>query len=225
MVKLMEGVVQIGTGKSLNKYDIPVQKAGKTGTTNGNTDGWFMGYTPELLAGTWVGCDDPFIRIYSGTSGGNEMALPKWGFFMKKVYDDKSLGYGKLTDFEEPAQMSKDPIYADQSFKDIINQGDSSNYQDQGNGDANDFIVDPSGDNKASGVPIESDFGDAKPVKKDTSKTKDKTETPPATTPKQQENLKDAKAVMPPPLKLGTDDKNKKPAKTDKPKPVKNNDY
>ena len=225
MVKLMEGVVQIGTGKSLNKYDIPVSKAGKTGTTNGNTDGWFMGYTPELLAGTWVGCDDPFIRIYSGTSGGNEMALPKWGYFMNKVYADKSLGYGKLKDFEEPAQMSKDPIYADQSFKDIINQGDSSNYQDQGNGDANDFIVDPAGGNKSSGVPIESDFGDAKPVKKDTIKAKDRIETPAATTPKQQENSKDAKAVMPPAIKAATDDKNKKPSKVEKPKPIKNNDY
>ena len=79
MVKLMQGVVQFGTGRSLNNYGIPAEKAGKTGTTNDNTDGWFMGYTPELLAGTWVGCDDPFIRIYSGTSGGNEM-----GFFYEK---------------------------------------------------------------------------------------------------------------------------------------------
>ena len=221
MVKLMEGVVEIGTGRSLNNYDIPVQKAGKTGTTNGNTDGWFMGYTPELLAGTWVGCDDPFIRIYSGTSGGNEMALPKWGYFMKKVYDDKSLGYGKIKNFEEPAQMSKDPIYADQNFKDIINQGDSSNYQDQGNGGAGDFIVEPAmGDNTNTNA-AENDFGD---VKKDTSKSKTKTEVPPAALPKQTDIKKDAKAIMPPPIKT-PEDKTKKPAKTDKTKPVKNNDY
>ena len=171
MVKLMEGVVQIGTGKSLNNYNIPVEKAGKTGTTNDNTDGWFMGYTPELLAGTWVGCDDPFIRIYSGTTGGNEMALPKWGYFMKKVYDDKNLGYGKIKEFEEPSQMSKDPIYADQSFKDIINQGDSNNAEDQGNGGAGDFIVDPMTDNKAAVIPTESEFGDTKDnvIKKDSS--------------------------------------------------------
>jgi penicillin-binding protein 1A len=180
-----------------------------------------MGYTPELLAGTWVGCDDPFIRIYSGTSGGNEMALPKWGYFMKKVYDDKSLGYGKQKDFAEPAQMSKDPIYADQNFKDIVNSGDSSNAaDDQGSGGAGDYIVDPSTD-KSSQIPVESQFDDGK---KDTgSKAKNRIELPssPAKIP---ESNKDPKAVMPMPLKV-VDDKNKKTAKPDKPKGGKTNDY
>lgn len=220
MVKLMEGVVQIGTGRSLNNYDIPAQKAGKTGTTNDNADGWFMGYTPELLAGTWVGCDDPFIRIYSGTSGGNEMALPKWGYFMKKVYADKNLSYGKTLNFEEPAKMANDPIYADQNFKDIVNSGDSSN-QDQGNGNAGDFIVDPTIDNKAPQVPVESEFGD---TKKDTnSKTKSKVDVP-ATLSKPLEEKKDPRALMPAPIKPA-DDKNKKVVKPDKLKPAKNNDY
>ena len=221
MVKLMEGVVQIGTGKSLNNYDIPAQKAGKTGTTNDNADGWFMGYTPELLAGTWVGCDDPFIRIYEGTSGGNEMALPKWGYFMKKVYNDKSLNYGKILNFEEPAQMTKDPIYADQNFKDIVNSGDTANQQDQGNGNAGDFIVDPPTDKKAPEIPVESQFENGK--KDTTSKIKSKTELPPVT-PKPSEQQKDAKALMPATIKPA-DDKNKKNIKPEKPKPVKNNDY
>ena len=221
MVKLMEGVVQIGTGKSLNNYDIPAQKAGKTGTTNDNADGWFMGYTPELLAGTWVGCDDPFIRIYEGTSGGNEMALPKWGYFMKKVYNDKSLNYGKILNFEEPAQMTKDPIYADQNFKDIVNSGDTANQQDQGNGNAGDFIVDPPTDKKAPEIPVESQFDNGK--KDTTSKIKSKTELPPVT-PKPFEQQKDAKALMPATIKPA-DDKNKKNIKPEKPKPVKNNDY
>ena len=221
MVKLMEGVVQIGTGKSLNNYDIPAQKAGKTGTTNDNADGWFMGYTPELLAGTWVGCDDPFIRIYEGTSGGNEMALPKWGYFMKKVYSDKSLNYGKILNFEEPAQMTKDPIYADQNFKDIVNSGDTANQQDQGNGNAGDFIVDPPTDKKAPEIPVESQFENGK--KDTTSKIKSKTELPPVT-PKPSEQQKDAKALMPATIKPA-DDKNKKNIKPEKPKPVKNNDY
>ena len=221
MVKLMEGVVQIGTGRSLNNYDIPAQKAGKTGTTNDNADGWFMGYTPELLAGTWVGCDDPFIRIYEGTSGGNEMALPKWGYFMKKVYADKSLNYGKILNFEEPAQMTKDPIYADQNFKDIVNSGDSSNQEDQGNGNAGDFIVDPVTDNKAAQVPVESQFDNGK---KDTgSKIKSKTALP-LSTPPPAEQQKDPKAILPATIKPA-DDKNKKNAKPEKPKPVKNNDY
>ncbi|MEI7734308.1 MAG: transglycosylase domain-containing protein [Ferruginibacter sp.] len=142
MVQLMQGVVQFGTAHSLNSYNIPVEKAGKTGTTNDNTDGWFIGYTPELLAGTWVGCEDPFIRIYSGTSGGNEMAAPKWGIFMSKVYADKKLTYGQIKTFEKPASMGSGELYADQDWSKIFNQGDST--MDEGNGNANDFIVDPS---------------------------------------------------------------------------------
>ena len=142
MVQLMQGVVQFGTAHSLNSYNIPVEKAGKTGTTNDNTDGWFIGYTPELLAGTWVGCEDPFIRIYSGTSGGNEMAAPKWGIFMSKVYADRKLTYGQIKTFEKPASMGSGELYADQDWSKIFNQGDST--MDEGNGNANDFIVDPS---------------------------------------------------------------------------------
>jgi penicillin-binding protein 1A len=143
MVKLMEGVVDFGTGHSLKNYNIPVRKAGKTGTTNDNTDGWFIGYTPELLAGTWVGCDDQFLKIYSGTSGGNEMALPKWGNFMTKVYADKKLPYGKILDFPEPPQALNNPEYADLNAA-LFNQTDSTSYpEDQGNGDAGDY-ADPS---------------------------------------------------------------------------------
>ena len=212
MVKLMQGVVEIGTGRSLNSYNIPAQKAGKTGTTNGNADGWFMGYTPELLAGTWVGCDDPFIRIYAGTAGGSEMALPKWGYFMKKVYEDNSLGYGKLNAFEEPAQMAKNPIYADVNFKDIINSGDSTLAEDQGNGNAGDFIVDPLSDNAAEPLP---NAANTEITKKDSvSKVKSKVDA--LLTPTKPAAQKDVKAVMPAPIK---------PIKQDKPKPAKNNDY
>jgi penicillin-binding protein 1A len=119
-----------------------VECAGKTGTTNGNADGWFIGYTPELLAGTWLGCDDPFIRIYN-TGGGSEMALPKWGYFMKKVYDNQKLPYGTLEKFEEPSAFENDPIYADDAFADIVRRGDSTVSEDQGNGDATDFIEMP----------------------------------------------------------------------------------
>jgi penicillin-binding protein 1A len=211
MVKLMQGVVEIGTGRSLNNYDIPAQKAGKTGTTNGNTDGWFMGYTPELLAGTWVGCDDPFIRIYAGTSGGNEMALPKWGFFMKKVYADKTLPYGQLTRFEEPAAMANNPIYADKGFENLVNEGDA-NTDNQGNGDASDFITDPG----TSAVPIESDLNTAKPDTNSKPKPKD----PALPTSNKPDDKKGSPALLP----AKPTDKNKIPApKTDKPKQV--NDY
>ncbi len=139
MVKIMEGVVQIGTARRLNAYNIPVAKAGKTGTTDANTDGWFIGYTPELLAGTWVGCGDPFIPIYTSNAGGGEMAAPKWGLFMSKVYADRSIPLQRQTDFDAPAELLNDPIYADVKFADILNNGDSLT-DDGGNGNANDFL-------------------------------------------------------------------------------------
>lgn len=183
MVKLMEGVVAFGTGRSLNNYNIPAEKAGKTGTTNDNTDGWFIGYTPELLAGTWVGCDDPFIRIYAGTSGGNEMALPKWGFFMNKVYSDKKLPYGNMLKFEEPAAFVNDPVYADDNLERLAREGDSTQYEDQGNGDAGDFMDLPFSDY----APEPAAEPTAKSTRKDTLPAKprpaDKKETNPAAKP------------------------------------------
>lgn len=216
MVKLMQGVVAIGTGRSLNNYDIPAEKAGKTGTTNDNTDGWFIGYTPELLAGTWVGCDDPFIRIYEGTSGGNEMALPKWGYFMNKVYADKTLPYGTILKFEEPATLANNPIYADEAFANIASNGDSTQIEDQGNGDAGDFIDAPLTENANPDLPKETNT--IKP-KADTV-GKIKAEVPPLKSP----DKKDVKPAMVPVLK--PDDKNKKPAKNEKPKNAAgNNEY
>ena len=90
----MQGVVDFGTGHAMRgTYGIKSDMGGKTGTTNDNTDGWFIGYTPQLLAGAWVGCDDPFLHIRNGwTNGGNDMAMPEWAFFMQKVYADKKLG-------------------------------------------------------------------------------------------------------------------------------------
>ncbi len=141
MVKMMQGVVQFGTARRINSYNIPVEKAGKTGTTNGNTDGWFIGYTPELLAGTWVGCEDPFIPIYQNNSGGAEMSAPRWGIFMNKVYEDKKLDYGKIKAFDKPAELKNDPIYLDVNFDRIATKGDSLD-QFNNNTDGTDFFED-----------------------------------------------------------------------------------
>ena len=213
MVKLMQGVIQFGTARILNNYSIPVQKAGKTGTTDKNADGWFIGYTPELLAGTWVGCEDPFIRIYSGTSGGAEMSAPKWGIFMNKVYADKKLEYGKIKEFEKPAEMSNDPIYADQNMAKYFQEGDSTTI-DEGNGDAGDFVNPPMPDQDLSKTPqnisIESDIPKTTPDTANTSTTK------------KQPEKKDIK--LPTPAIKPPDDKSKKPGKpVVKPKP--GNDY
>lgn len=89
------------------KYQIPrsLEIAAKTGTTQNNSDGWFMGYTPELLAGVWVGCDDKFVRFRSTSLGqGASTALPIWAKFMKKVYADTTLNYNINASFEKPAQ-------------------------------------------------------------------------------------------------------------------------
>ncbi|MEP7236939.1 MAG: transglycosylase domain-containing protein [Ferruginibacter sp.] len=202
MVTLMRGVIQFGTARTLNRFTIPVEKAGKTGTTNSNADGWFIGYTPELLAGTWVGCDDPFIRIYAGTAGGAEMSAPGWGMFMSKVYADKKLGYGQVKTFEKPIELTNDPIYADVNMDKYFKQGDSVTV-DEGNGDADDFFNAPQPpDNKPiEKIGIESEIPGA--AKADTGKNK-KPDTKKGTTP----------------LQNPADDKIKKPAK---PKPA--NDY
>ncbi|MEO6583873.1 MAG: transglycosylase domain-containing protein, partial [Ferruginibacter sp.] len=142
MVKMMEGVIQAGTGQRIKSYNIPVAKAGKTGTTNGNTDGWFIGYTPDLLAGTWVGCEDPFIPIYQNNTGGGEMAGPKWGMFMSKVYADKKLDYGQVKVFSQPLEMRNDPINADGYIENLLQKNPETLNGDEGNGDGSDFFND-----------------------------------------------------------------------------------
>ena len=140
MVKMMQGVIKAGTARRLNSYNIPTEKAGKTGTTTGNTDGWFIGYTPTLLAGTWVGCEDPFIPIYTNNGGGSEMAAPAWGNFMTKVYADKRFeDYTAQKVFVAPADLKNATQFADANFENILNNGDSL-VEDNGNGDAGDFL-------------------------------------------------------------------------------------
>lgn len=159
MYRMMQGVVDYGTGHGMrDKFGIYSEMGGKTGTTNENTDGWFIGYTPQLLAGVWVGCDDPFLRIKQ-TYGGNEMAMPEFAYFMQKVYADKSLGIDPKAKFETPPQLTNDPIFADQNFSDIIKEGSGSDFDDAGNGDASDYSA-------PTNVPVESDFNDVKPETK-----------------------------------------------------------
>ncbi len=102
-INLMKGVVDHGTGSRLRfRYGLTAPIAGKTGTTQNNSDGWFMGITPDLVSGVWVGCEDRSAHFRSTDLGqGASMALPIWGLYMKKVYADKSL---KVTqnDFEKP---------------------------------------------------------------------------------------------------------------------------
>jgi len=102
-LNLMKGVVDHGTGIRLRyKYGITAPVAGKTGTTQNNSDGWFIGITPELVSGVWVGCEDRSAHFRSTDLGqGASMALPIWGLYMKKIYEDKKLNISQK-DFERP---------------------------------------------------------------------------------------------------------------------------
>ena len=115
VVKMMEGVVNFGTARTLKlSYDISGEIAGKTGTTNDNSDAWFMGYTSQLLAGAWVGSDDRFIRFNSESyiGQGARAALPIWAYFYEKVLQDKSLvGFDTTSTFVKPELMPDDINY------------------------------------------------------------------------------------------------------------------
>lgn len=103
MLELMKGVVESGTGIRLRyKYGFNNPIAGKTGTTQNQSDGWFMGVTPDLVTGVWVGADDRSVHFRTISLGqGANMALPIWALYMKKVYADPSLGVSQ-GDFEKP---------------------------------------------------------------------------------------------------------------------------
>jgi len=120
VIKLLEGVTEGGSGARLRTqggghgynrvtgypYVFTNPIAGKTGTTQNQSDGWFMGMVPNLAAGVWVGCEDRSARFKGITYGqGATAALPIWAIFMKKCYDDETLTVSK-TDFERPANLS-----------------------------------------------------------------------------------------------------------------------
>ena len=105
MIYMLRAVVDGGTGSRLRfKYNLKGDLAGKTGTTNNNSDAWFMGITPTLVSGMWVGGDDRDIHFDSMVWGqGAAMALPIFALYMQKVYKDKRLGYSENAKFDLPA--------------------------------------------------------------------------------------------------------------------------
>ena len=108
MVNLMQGVINHGTGFNLRaRYKFKGEIAGKTGTTNDNSDGWFIGYTPSITAGVWVGGEDRQTHFNSIALGsGANMALPIWGNFMKKCLEDGTLGISESDRFIAPPGFS-----------------------------------------------------------------------------------------------------------------------
>jgi len=115
MLYMLQAVVDGGTGSRLRyKYNLKGQMAGKTGTTNNNSDAWFMGITPTLVSGTWVGGDDRDIHFASMAMGqGATMALPIFAYYMQRLYKDQRLGYNEQAVFDLPPGY--DPCTGDES--------------------------------------------------------------------------------------------------------------
>ncbi|MBP5318855.1 MAG: transglycosylase domain-containing protein [Paludibacteraceae bacterium] len=106
MLTMLQAVVNEGTGVRLRyKYSLTAPIGGKTGTTQNNSDGWFIGVTPQLVSGAWVGGEDRSIHFDSMAEGqGASMALPIWALYMTKVFNDKSLGYSQDVPFDIPKE-------------------------------------------------------------------------------------------------------------------------
>jgi len=131
-LSLMEGVVQFGTGARIrNRFKIPYPVAGKTGTTQNNSDGWFMGLTPDLVSGVWVGCEDRSVHFRSTFLGqGANTALPIWGLYMQKVYADSTI---KISKGAFPAPKGEFKIELDCKKFDAENNFNQSEYDDGNN--------------------------------------------------------------------------------------------
>jgi penicillin-binding protein 1A len=221
MCEVMEGPVTIGTAKGL-KQSLGVKKmGGKTGTTNDNTDCWFVGYTPQLLAGAWVGCDDPFIRYPVGNAFlGGKAAAPIWKNFFKRVLNDKTTGIVKDTIFPKPQSMTEEvSIDFMRMVIDPVKEG-VDGYDGSGGGGGVDFnsqYNDMGTEDNIGGESSQySDDGGNKPVTEplvgpmpDTGTGK-KPATPPA---------KEPVKALPPDQKPKDDPKNKDKKKDDKNKP------
>ena len=106
ILNLMQGVTKKGSGVRLRwKYGFKNQIAGKTGTTQNHSDGWFMGIVPNLVTGVWTGATDRAVHFRTITLGqGANMALPIWGEFMTRVYADPELAIS-TSDFEAPVKF------------------------------------------------------------------------------------------------------------------------
>ncbi len=110
MLNLLQGVVNEGTGLRLRgKYQLRNQMGGKTGTTQNHSNGWFMGVTPNLVAGVWTGWEDQSIHFEEMTLGqGSNMALPVFGLFLQKLFADPELSGMAEDTFEAPANFTVD---------------------------------------------------------------------------------------------------------------------
>jgi penicillin-binding protein 1A len=119
MINLLEGVINQGTGSRIRwRFNLPGEIAGKTGTTNNHSDGWFMGMVPNLVGGAWVGAEDRSVgfKELSKGSGGN-MALPIFAIFLDKVFKDGNLGITPYDQWEKPLRLPNFNLNCDEVNK------------------------------------------------------------------------------------------------------------
>jgi penicillin-binding protein 1A len=151
MCKMMQGPVDMGTAAGLRSRLGAAEMGGKTGTTNENSDAWFIGYSPQLLTGTWIGCDNRFISLAGGLGYGGRAAMPMYEYFYQKVYADKTLGIERDVRFIKPESMKNDAMF---DYMNIQDQAPPPGAEgtDQGNGDASEYLSQPD----TARVPVES---------------------------------------------------------------------
>jgi penicillin-binding protein 1A len=132
MCQLLEGVVQRGTGQRLKgRYGVEGWVGGKTGTTQSNSDGWFMGVTKDLVCATWVGCDSRKVRFRSTNLGqGAHAALPIFAYFIKKAKEDPKLDINLLP-IDRPSQELSTEFNCNQ----YVEEGDIEEFGSGGGGD------------------------------------------------------------------------------------------
>ena len=172
MVRMMQGSVDRGTAAGLRGRLGASEMGGKTGTTNENSDAWFMGYTPQLLAGVWVGCDDRFVRLNKNDARGygGYAAMPIWERFYKKVYADNKLGIEKDARFSKPADIDLEIFNSNPMDLIDAQPPPGAEGEDQGVGRESDFEVIKTREYIGpESKPILDDSKDSK-SKKDTSK-------------------------------------------------------
>jgi penicillin-binding protein 1A len=196
VAKMMEGVMRAGTGRGMWSYVPDMAIAGKTGTTNENSDGWFIGYTPQLIAGGWVGADDRFIHFNkeSAWGQGGRAVLPIWGYFFGKAAADANCGIDTKLTFSKP-DMVENEIMLDYLNNTAPVLGAES--EDLGTGTEGDYEV-PLNIKAEDIAPESQKATDTKPVT-DPKPTDPKKQTPPpaVVTKPQDKPLDKPKAVLP----------------------------
>ena len=197
VAKMMEGVMRAGTGRGMWSYVPDMAIAGKTGTTNENSDGWFIGYTPQLIAGGWVGADDRFIHFNkeSAWGQGGRAVLPIWGYFFGKAAADANCGIDTRLTFSKP-DMVENEIMLDYLNNTAPVLGAES--EDVGTGTEGDYEV-PLNIKAEDIAPESQKATDTKPVT-DPKPTDPKKQTPPppaVVTKPQDKTIDKPKAVLP----------------------------